>query len=184
MVRKGSDSDLHPSEQALYLPKYGTIDLNPLISTLEDILKLRDSLTLEHAVDLQVALGRLLCQMQSGLRANRRSTRSYAIAEQVKLYLRGRLGEPFQAQKIASELHFDFDYAARCLKKHTGMSPLQYFHLLRMEEAKRLLVHSTMPVQEIAALVGITDYNYFIRLFRKTVGITPGSFRESSQSYV
>jgi AraC-like DNA-binding protein/mannose-6-phosphate isomerase-like protein (cupin superfamily) len=184
MVRKGSDSDQQPSEQAMYLPKYGKIDLNPLYPALEDILKLRDSLTLEHAIDLQVALGRLLSQLQSGLRASRRSTQSYAIAEQVKLYLRGRLGEPFQAHKISSELHFDFDYAARCLKKHTGMSPLQYFHLLRMEEAKRLLVHSKMPVQEIAAQVGITDYNYFIRLFRKTVGITPGVFRESSQSYV
>jgi AraC-like DNA-binding protein len=184
LVSRGTDSDLVPAQQALFLPKYGEIDMNPLIPTLEDMLRLRDSLTLEHSVDLQLALGRLLSQVQAGLRANRRSTRSYAIAEQVKLYLREHFSEPFQAQHLADQLHFDFDYVARCLKKHTGMSPLQYHHLMRMEEAKRLLVHSTIPVQEIAVQVGLHDYNYFIRLFRKTVGMTPGLFRQSSQSYV
>jgi AraC-like DNA-binding protein len=184
LVSRGTDSDLVPSQQSLFLPKYGEIDMNPLIPTLEDMLRLRDSLTLEHAVDLQVALGRLLSQLQAGLRANRRSTRSYAIAEQVKLFLRERLSEPFQAQLLADQLHFDFDYVARCLKKHTGMSPLQYHHLMRIEEAKRQLVHSSIPVQEIAAHVGFQDYNYFIRLFRKTVGLTPGQFRQSSQSYI
>ncbi|SFL16804.1 AraC-type DNA-binding protein [Paenibacillus sp. 1_12] len=183
-VSRGTDSDLIPSEQSLFLPKYGKIDIRPLLPTLEDMLRLQSSLTLEHAVDVQVALGKLLSLVQAGLRANRNSTRSYVIAEQIKLYIREHCNEPFEAQRIADQLHFDFDYAARCLKQHTGLSPLQYHHLMRMEEAKRLLVHSNMPVQEIAAHIGIQDYNYFIRLFRKTVGMTPGLFRKSSQSYI
>lgn len=183
-VRQGTDNDLSPAEQSLFLPKYGKADLAPLLPVLADMLRLRDSLTLEHAVDLQVALGRLLSQLQAGLRAEIHSSRSYAVSEQVKAYVQARVTEPLRADRMAEELHFDIDYAARCLRKHTGMSPLQYHHALRMEEAKRLLTHSGLPVQEVAAQVGFGDYNYFIRLFRKTVGVTPGVFRQSAQRYI
>ncbi|MFE5318737.1 AraC family transcriptional regulator [Paenibacillus sp. NPDC056579] len=184
LVRRGTDLDLAPAEQYLFLPKYGKVDMKPLIPTLQDMLQLRDSLTLEHAVDLQVAMGRLLSQLQSGVKEYRRSTRSYTVAEQVKDYLQERYMEPFRAERMAEELHFHFDYAARCLKKHTGLTPLQYHHTLRMDRAKRLLIHSTIPIPEVAAEVGFSDYNYFIRLFRKTVGMTPGLFRQTSKGYV
>jgi len=184
LVRRGTDMDLTPAEQYLFLPKYGKADLKPLLPVLNDMLRLRDSLTLEHAVDLQVALGKLLSLLQSGVREQRRSTRSYAVAEQVKEYLQERCTEPFRAERMAEELHFNFDYAARCLKRHTGLSPLQYHHAMRMDMAKRLLVHSTIPVPEVAEEVGFGDYNYFIRLFRKTVGMTPGQFRQSSKGYI
>ncbi|WP_028548164.1 helix-turn-helix transcriptional regulator [Paenibacillus sp. UNC451MF] len=183
-VRRGTDSDLTPSEQFLFLPKYGQVELKPLIPVLNEMLRLRESLTQEHAVDLQVLLGRLLSQIQAGVREQRRSTRSYMISEQVKAYLEQRVSESFQAQRMAEELHFNFDYAARCLKKHTGLSPLQYHHALRMETAKRLLIESSMPVPEVASQVGFNDYNYFIRLFRKTVGMTPGLFRQSAKGYI
>ncbi|MCS7462373.1 AraC family transcriptional regulator [Paenibacillus doosanensis] len=184
LVRRGTDSDLTAPEQYLFLPKYGAVDIKPLQPALKDILRLRDSLTLEHAVDLQVALGRLLAQLQSGVREQRRATRSYAVSEQVKAYLEQHMAEPFEARLLAEELHFHFDYAARCLKKHTGLSPLQYQHALRMETAKRLLLDSAVPVPEIASQVGFADYNYFIRMFSKTVGVSPGLFRQSARGYV
>jgi AraC-like DNA-binding protein len=183
-IRRGTDSDLVPAEQVLFLPKYGTIDLKPLIPTLDDILRLREGLTVGYAVDLQVVLGRLLSQLQSGLRAQRRPTRSFIVAEQAKAYLQEHFAEPFRAELLEGALHFDFDYAARCLKRHTGMSPLQYHHTLSIEEAKRMLANTTLPVQEVAVQVGFNDYNYFIRLFRKTVGMTPGVYRRSFQGYV
>ncbi|MDF2958808.1 MAG: hypothetical protein K0S39_543 [Paenibacillus sp.] len=183
-IRRGTDSDLVPAEQVLFLPKYGKIDLKPLKPVLDEILRLRESLTVGHAVDLQVVLGRLLSQLQSGLREQRRPARSHIVAEQAKAYLEEHFIEPFRAEQMERVLHFNFDYAARCLKKHTGMSPLQYHHALRMEEAKRMLADSSLTVQEVALLAGFHDYNYFIRLFRKTVGMTPGVYRQSSRGYI
>ncbi|WP_282937002.1 AraC family transcriptional regulator [Paenibacillus sp. RC67] len=183
-VRRGTDSDLTPAEQFLFLPKYGAVDKKPLVPFINEMLRLRESLTQEHAVDLQVVLGRLLSQIQAGVREQRRSTRSYMISEQVKAYLEQRVSDSFQALRMAEELHFNFDYAARCLKKHTGLSPLQYHHALRMELAKRLLMESSLPVPEVASQVGFNDYNYFIRLFRKTVGMTPGLYRQSATGYI
>lgn len=183
-VRRGTDSDLTPAEQFLFLPKYGTVDRKPLVSVFNEILRLRESLTQEHAVDLQVLLGKLLSQIQAGVREQHRSTRSYMISKQVKDYLEQHVSESFEARRLAEELHFSFDYAARCLKKHTGLSPLQYHHALRIEMAKRLLIESAIPVPEVASQAGFSDYNYFIRLFRKTVGMTPGLFRQSAKGYI
>ncbi|CAG7650847.1 HTH-type transcriptional activator RhaR [Paenibacillus solanacearum] len=184
MVRQGTDSDQRPVEQYLYLPKYGSADLKPLLPLLEELLRMRRSLTMEHAIDLHVQLGKLLSQLQAGLRGSRQGSRSLAVADQVKRYLEARLAEPYRAECMAETLHFDVDYAARCLRKHTGLSPLQYHHVIRVEEAKRLLRYTGLPVRDVAAQVGYADYNYFIRLFRKTAGASPGAYRHSATGYV
>jgi AraC-like DNA-binding protein len=46
-----------------------------------------------------------------------------------------------------------------------------------MLEAKRLLYHSQSSIKEIAYELGYEDHTYFSRLFKKTVGRTPGAFR-------
>ncbi|MCZ8513499.1 AraC family transcriptional regulator [Paenibacillus filicis] len=183
-VREGTDSDWSAEEQYLYLPKRGAVDLQALRPLLEEMLKRRGGLTMEHAVDQQLLFGRLLSALQAGLRDSRQGSRSYQVAERVKRYLDEHYREPYSAERIADALHFNADYAARCLRKLTGMSPLQYHHHVRLEEAKRLLLGTSLPLTEVAEQVGFTDVNYFIRIFRQTAGVTPGAYRRSAAGFV
>jgi two-component system response regulator YesN len=50
---------------------------------------------------------------------------------------------------------------------------------LRVEKAKQLLDSTDMTVNTIADEVGLANTNYFIRLFRKVTGMTPGEYRRS-----
>lgn len=59
----------------------------------------------------------------------------------------------------------------------TGMSPLEYVHALRLEEAKHLLETGDAPVEAIAAEVGYQDAGFFSRLFRRKVTMTPAQYR-------
>ncbi|WP_230970458.1 GlxA family transcriptional regulator [Nitrogeniibacter aestuarii] len=59
----------------------------------------------------------------------------------------------------------------------TGMSPLEYIHTLRLEDAKQLLEASGDSVEAIAVEVGYEDASFFSRLFRRKVGITPAQYR-------
>jgi transcriptional regulator GlxA family with amidase domain len=59
----------------------------------------------------------------------------------------------------------------------TGMSPLEYVHTLRLEEAKQMLETSAMPVEAIAAEVGYHDASFFNRLFRRKVMLSPAQYR-------
>lgn len=59
----------------------------------------------------------------------------------------------------------------------TGMSPLEYVHTLRLEEAKQLLESTHLPVEAIAVEVGYQDASFFSRLFRRKVALTPANYR-------
>lgn len=63
----------------------------------------------------------------------------------------------------------------------TGMSPLEYVHTLRLEEAKQMLEAGDLPVEAIALEVGYQDASFFGRLFRRKVAITPAQYRRRFQ---
>ena len=59
----------------------------------------------------------------------------------------------------------------------TGMSPLEYIHTLRLEEAKQMLETTELPVEAVAVEVGYQDASFFGRLFRRKVALTPAQYR-------
>ena len=59
----------------------------------------------------------------------------------------------------------------------TGLSPLEYIHTLRLEDAKQLLESGALSVEAVANEVGYEDASFFNRLFRRKVGITPAQYR-------
>jgi transcriptional regulator GlxA family with amidase domain len=65
----------------------------------------------------------------------------------------------------------------RRFHKATGMSPLDYVHSLRLEEAKQMLETGALSVEAIADEVGYEDASFFGRLFRRKVGLTPAHYR-------
>ncbi|MDF2668601.1 MAG: AraC family transcriptional regulator [Paenibacillus sp.] len=178
ILPQGTDQDITPTEQHLYLPKYANIDLIRIRPLLDEMVALHRTLCKENASYLQAKLAELLVGLQVGLKREKIS-RSMSICEELKRALQLSYTEPFDAQALERTLHYNFDYAARCLKRHTGMSPLKYQHYLRIEEAKRLLSHSVLTVGEIGTRVGYSDDNYFIRMFRARIGVSPGVYRQS-----
>lgn len=178
MLPQGTDRDIVPTEQHVYLPKYANIDLDATIPLLEEMVEIHRTLCRENAMLLHAKLAELLVRLQEGLR-NKQMSRSMRMCEQLKQVLHQRFREPFDAEELERSLHYNFDYAARCLKRHTGMSPLKYQHFLRIEEAKRLLRHTSLTVGEIGAQVGYSDDNYFIRMFRTKMGLSPGAYRQA-----
>jgi AraC-like DNA-binding protein len=184
VIKKGTDDDLAPSEQYMFLPKMLQTELSPLIPTLQSMVTLHENFNLIGALPLNSLLAQLLVMIQSTLLELSAPSRAFQHSKSMEHYLKDNLVQPFDAQKIEDELQLNLDYLARCLKKHTGMSPVQYLQFHRIEKAKALLLKTSHTVPMIAEQVGITDYNYFIRLFRKQVGLTPGVYRQNNQSYV
>jgi transcriptional regulator GlxA family with amidase domain len=58
------------------------------------------------------------------------------------------------------------------------MSPLEYVHTLRLEEAKHMLEAGNAPIEAIANEVGYEDAGFFSRLFRRNVNLTPAQYRK------
>jgi transcriptional regulator GlxA family with amidase domain len=70
----------------------------------------------------------------------------------------------------------------RRFEKATGVSPLEYVHTLRLEEAKHVLETNDLPIEEVAHGVGYEDVSFFGRLFRRRVGLTPAQYRRRFSS--
>ena len=66
---------------------------------------------------------------------------------------------------------------ARRFQQATGLSPLEYVHTLRLEEAKQHLETGDEAIEAIAQAVGYEDAAYFSRLFRRKVGLSPAQYR-------
>jgi transcriptional regulator GlxA family with amidase domain len=66
----------------------------------------------------------------------------------------------------------------RRFAKATGLSPMEYVHTLRLEEAKQMLESGDQPVEAVATEVGYEDASFFGRLFRRKVGLTPAQYRK------
>ncbi len=65
----------------------------------------------------------------------------------------------------------------RRFKLATGMSPMEYVHTLRIEEAKHMLESGNEAIEAVADDVGYQDAGFFSRLFRRKVGLTPKAYR-------
>ncbi len=65
----------------------------------------------------------------------------------------------------------------RRFKQATGLSPLDYAHRVRLEEAKQMLEATDLPVAAIALEVGYEDEGFFARLFKRSVALTPAQYR-------
>lgn len=65
----------------------------------------------------------------------------------------------------------------RRFRAATGYAPLAYVQQLRVREARRLLERTTMPVEQVAFVVGYENTAYFRRVFRRTTRQAPGAYR-------
>lgn len=68
----------------------------------------------------------------------------------------------------------------RLFARQIGISPAECVGRRKADLAKLSLQMSTLPVAEIAYRLGFADVSYFIRFFRKRIGLTPMQFRKQS----
>ena len=58
---------------------------------------------------------------------------------------------------------------------------MSYIARQRMERAKQYICQGDISLTEISFLVGYDDYNYFSRVFKKMVGISPREYKASME---
>lgn len=85
-------------------------------------------------------------------------------------------------ETIAKAIGFSPNYISRKFKQETGISLMQYITEHRIRTARRLLIETQLTVREISSYVGIPDWNYFTKLFKKAEGVTPSKYRRLQQN--
>lgn len=80
---------------------------------------------------------------------------------------------------IAKKYNMSTSYLSELLKERIGMSFSEYLISKRIQKAKELLADEKLSINEIGEAVGYKDYYYFMKVFKKVVGITPSKYRKN-----
>lgn len=83
-------------------------------------------------------------------------------------------------QYFADELNVSPAYLSDMLRSLTGQNTQQHLHHGLIEKAKRLLLTTSLSINETAFQLGFEYPQYFSRLFKSKTGLTPAAFRMST----
>jgi len=95
-------------------------------------------------------------------------------------FVDAHFAEPIQLTTAADAAQGSPAYLSRLFSEHMGTSFVDYLTVLRVERAERLLHEGAMSVKEVSFAVGYQDPNYFSKIFRKVVGMSPSLYAERS----
>ncbi|MBO5927721.1 MAG: helix-turn-helix transcriptional regulator, partial [Clostridia bacterium] len=89
-------------------------------------------------------------------------------------YIRENFTKKIVIDELASHLHFSKGYLSHTFKKVTGCSIIEFLNLVRCQNARVLLLDN-YSVSEAALSSGFTEFSYFTRVFKKTMGVLPSN---------
>ena len=95
-------------------------------------------------------------------------------------YAEDRLAEPLVLHTLAKQASMSKSKFTSVFKNHTGLSAAEYVRRLRMEKALDYIKNTSVPLGEIAAMVGYRKHSNFSQVFRERYGVTPGTFRKKN----
>jgi two-component system response regulator YesN len=138
-----------------------------------DIMKLSGELLHEYAYRSFISIVRYV-KTQSNI------DYSNHIVMTTQEYLELHFAEDISLEDVAEQVNISPQYFSKLIKKTTGFNFIDWLSMLRVKKAKELLTNSNYTVKEVCFMVGYKDPNYFSRIFKKRIGITPSEYVKTS----
>lgn len=96
---------------------------------------------------------------------------------QAKNFIDNNYMKDISLEEVSKLVGVSPQYFSRLFKEQTGGNFIEYLTRVRIEHSKELIRSTNKSVKEICFEVGYNDPNYFSRLFRKVVGISPTEYQ-------
>lgn len=94
-------------------------------------------------------------------------------------YMQEHLSEEISLTVLAEEFHLSAQYISQLFKNEIGVNFLTYLTSIRMEQARKLLLSTSLSIAEISEKTGYSDYRVFTKVFKKIEGVTPSQYRQN-----
>jgi AraC-like DNA-binding protein len=93
-------------------------------------------------------------------------------------FMHQRPGSNLTASELAEATCTSYSHLSALFRGEFGYGPLEYHRRQRMQRAQTLLLDPFVSIGEVAENLGFDDINYFVRVFRKTWGVSPNRWRK------
>lgn len=102
--------------------------------------------------------------------------RQQELPVRIDEYISTHFTEDINAVSICKKFDIGKTQLYEIARQNYGIGIAEHIRNLRIEKAKRLLEDSELPLAEIASRCGFSDYNYFITVFKRVVGVPPKKY--------
>ena len=108
---------------------------------------------------------------------NRPASHAAPRARKAAAFIESNLAEDISLMDVCRHTGTSRCQMCRLLRANLGRSFCEYLTDRRIDHAKRLLLQTELPSQQIAGACGFASASYFTTVFRKRTGLPPARFR-------
>lgn len=156
--------------------------INHLLFDLTSLLK---HSTEENYTVASTILYQLIISIHESIISNKNSEYSSEFLDFKKSinYIEDKYTSSISLNDLATITNVTPQHYCKLFKDQFDQRPIEYINKRRLQEAKRLLLESSKPIQTIATLVGFDDNSYFAAQFKRHEGMTPSQFRGGRRNH-
>lgn len=140
-----------------------------------------DLLSIEDPVELKVWCRERIEYVSHGI-SDMLEKRVNSLILKAVNYIKENYKYEIALEDIAKEVNISPHYFSKLFKDQVGENFIDYITSLRIQKSKELLAEKQLSIKEICFDIGYSDPNYFSRLFKRVVGITPTEYKEAAGS--
>lgn len=136
-----------------------------------------------HEAAMAVAKRMVLFLRRSGNQSQfsgalNRQTRSKGPDRDLVNFVLAHLDEALSVERVAAELAMSPRTLTRFCREHFLEAPAELVRRIRLDEARRLLAETDLPIKAIGAQTGLGDPSTMWRQFTTELGVTPAEYRQ------
>ena len=115
-----------------------------------------------------------------GEELNEGSIKSTFLTKVQELVQANMSNERMNVDYLVEKMGYSRTLFYKKMRSYSGYAPNEYIRIVRMKEAAKLLTTTDKTVNEISSLVGISDPNYFSKIFKKHFGESPSFYKSNN----
>ncbi len=100
------------------------------------------------------------------------------VIANAKAYIEQNYKKDISLDDVSRKVDISPYYFSKLFKEEVGENFIEYLTNIRIQNAKKLLQNIDLSIKHICIATGYSDPNYFSRIFKKIVGVTPTEYRE------
>jgi AraC-like DNA-binding protein len=178
IVQEGFQAFLPPFDD----PLVHRLSRNPnALFASEQVMKSYLEILLIHLVRNQERAGG---QETGKLTSVKKEKAEQRIVQQMIDYMKNHLSASLSLDQLCKAAHLGKSRLKEIFQSQTGTGALEYFKMLKIEEAKSLIREEQYNFTEIAAMLGYASIHYFSRDFKKSTGMSPSEYARTVKARI
>lgn len=166
-----------PEKMRLVDPDRLTVLFGQLVDVFSDAASQPDRYGAYCATCILLEVNLQMRRMHEGAGAHSRRKATGVVMLAVCSWIRANAFEPITVAGIAERFHYSPSYLTARYRSEFGVGIVEQIAQCRIDRACELLTSTAASIADIAHEIGYDDPKYFMRVFKRRVGLTPGQYR-------